>query len=334
MTARVPNLLVGLVDDTAGLPPASVSVADALLAHRRHRASWYEQVVGRMVATASQAGQLAAALAADPDPAEAPDFAEAPGLGGDQGFADALNHSQYPRITLMGDSGPAPRGLGGLLEACAALPVPVEIDTSVAMRGQDPGPGLDALLDLEASLGDRVGTRPRVYAEIPLTWGLLASLDRLAEARAGGAAVAAKFRTGGLAAELFPTPVELAAVICACRDRNLPFKLTAGLGRAIRRTDPETGLLNHGFLNVLCAVVLAELGAEPVDLAELLAATDPIAVVEALHPALGDRRPLWVSFGSPSIVSAVGDLQALGLCDAVGVEDPAQPGAPGIGPGR
>ena len=37
--------------------------------------------------------------------------------------------------------------------------------------------------------------------------------------------LAPKFRVGGLAAELFPTPVELAAVLCACRDRELPFRL-------------------------------------------------------------------------------------------------------------
>ena len=53
----------------------------------------------------------------------------------------------------------------------------------------------------------------------------MSALDYLAEAQSS---VVPKFRTGGIAAELFPTPVELAAVICACRDRGLSFKTTMG----------------------------------------------------------------------------------------------------------
>src|SRR5204862_5582864 len=114
------------------------------------------------------------------------------------------------------------------------------------------------------------------YAEIPLTWGLTAALDTVAEARAAGVPIAPKFRTGGLAAELFPTPVELAAVICACRDRGLPFKLTAGLHHALRHTDPETGFIHHGFLNVLVAAAQAvHQAAEVADVAATLAGTDP-----------------------------------------------------------
>src|SRR5947207_3385670 len=83
-------------------------------------------------------------------------------------------------------------------------------------------------------------------------------------------------RTGGLAAELFPTPIELAAVICACRDRGLPFKLTAGLHHAIRHTDPETGFVHHGFLNVLVGAAQAAADAEVADVGATLAGTDPV----------------------------------------------------------
>ena len=99
--------------------------------------------------------------------------------------------------------------------------------------------------------------------------------------------MAAKFRTGGLAAELFPTPVELAAVICACRDRQLPFKLTAGLHHAVRHNDPETGFTHHGFVNILAATLAAVDGAEVVDVAERLAATDPVPLIEAVRPRVG-----------------------------------------------
>jgi hypothetical protein len=129
--------------------------------------------------------------------------------------------------------------------------------------------------------------------------------------------VAPKFRTGGLAAELFPTPVELAAVICACRDRDLPFKLTAGLHHALRHTDPETGFLHHGFLNVLAGAILAADGAEAVDVAELLATTDAVPLVEAVRARLAFDRPLWIGYGTCSIAEPLEDLRRLGLLSAV-----------------
>src|SRR5690349_3484016 len=173
---------------------------------------------------------------------------------------------------------------------------PVEqIEVPVAKRGEDPQPGLRALLALVEGAG------LRTYAEIPLTWGLTAALDTVAEARAGGVPVAAKFRTGGLAAELFPTPVELAAVICACRDRGLPFKLTAGLHHALRHTDPETGFIHHGFLNVLVATTAAVEGSEPAGVAKILAAGDAGPLVASARARLDQERPLWLGFGSCSI---------------------------------
>jgi hypothetical protein len=182
-----------------------------------------------------------------------------------------------------------------------------QIEVPVAKRGENPLPGLRELLALTGSAGIQT------YAEIPLTWGLTAALDAVAEARAAGLPVVPKFRTGGLAAELFPTPVELAAVICACRDRGLPFKLTAGLHRALRRTDPETGFAHHGFLNVLVASAAAAEGAELADVAKLLASGEPTPLVTAVHARLDLERPLWIGFGSCSIDEPLADLRLLGL---------------------
>jgi hypothetical protein len=191
-----------------------------------------------------------------------------------------------------------------------------QIEVPVAKRGEDPQPGLRDLLALirDASIPG--------YAEIPLTWGLTAALDTIVEARAAGVAVAPKFRTGGLAAELFPNPVELAGVICACRDRGLPFKLTAGLHHALRYTDPETGFVHHGFLNVLVATVTAVEGGKPADVAKVLASSDAVPLVNAVRVRLGQQRPLWIGFGSCSIAEPLADLRVLGLLPS-GKETPA-----------
>jgi len=276
---QVPALLNGLIDDAAVFPPGNASLPDAVAAHRSHRAAWYAPMVGPLLLPATMLRNLPPLLRAD----------------------------ETLAIGLVGDT-----GLAGLPEAVAAVDPRVElrqVEVAVAKRGEDPQPGLEYLLGLLAGWPHLTG-----YAEIPLSTGLQGALDTIAQARAAGATVAAKFRTGGLAAELFPTPIELAAVVCACRDRGVPFKLTAGLHHAIRHADPETGFIHHGFLDVLVGVLAAALDdAEVADVAELLAATDPVPLVGAARIRLDRGRPLWVGFGSCSIEDPVADLSQLGL---------------------
>ena len=281
MSTSVPELIVGLIDDAAAFPPASTPLPEAVAAHRRHRSAWYAPAIGPLLVPASEVAAVPALL------------------GPDESLA----------VGLIGDT-----GLAGLPAAVAAATADTrivlrQVEVAVAKRGEDPQPGLRTLVPRLAGWPGLTG-----YAETPLAWGLLGALDAIAEARAGGALIAPKFRTGGLAAELFPTPMELAAVICACRDRTLPFKLTAGLHRAIRRPDPDTGFVHHGFLNILAGTLRAAAGAEVMEVAELLGATSPQVVVNALPVDL--YRPLWVAFGSCSVAEPVEDLVELGLISA------------------
>ncbi|MET7748500.1 hypothetical protein [Micromonospora sp. NPDC005367] len=284
MSTQVPALLDGLVDDAAVFPPGSAALPDAVVAHRRHRAAWYADLVGPLLVPASTvtAGELTGLV----DPAE--------------GFV----------VGVIGDT-----GVEGLPFALSFLPpdgvTARQVEVAVAKRGEDPLPGIAALLRVV----DKLAGVEAVYAEIPLTFGLMGALDRLAAIRAEGLPIAAKFRTGGLAAELFPTPIELAAVICGCRDRALPFKLTAGLHNAVRHLEPETGLVHHGFVNVLAATLAAAQGAGLAEVAELLTVTDPRPLLEAVEGRLGGPRPLWVGYGSCSIGEPLADLDRLGLLD-------------------
>jgi hypothetical protein len=275
---RVPPLLVGLLDDAAMFPPRGASVGDAVAEHRDLRRAWYAPLVGPMLVPADEVGALWRALRA-----------------GQADGADRLAIGLVGPLTVV----------AGALAAAGDLVTINHIEAPVAKRGEDPMPGLRAFLTVAVG---RTG-----YAEIPLTWGLLAALDALTEARASGLPVAPKFRTGGLAAELFPTPVELAAVICACRDRELPFKLTAGLHHALRHTDPETGFLHHGFLNVLAGAISAAEGAEAADVAEVLATTDAVPLVEAVRTRLDRERPLWIGYGTCSVADPLDDMRRLGL---------------------
>ncbi|MEU4691697.1 hypothetical protein [Actinoplanes sp. NPDC023714] len=274
MSTMVPPLYAGLVDDASLLPPSPIGLADGVAKYDEHASSWYADLIGSLLVPASIVG-----------------------------------------------AGPLPRASAGLIGdvPIANLPVTVEklraaglgvehVEAPVARRGEDPQPGLAALRQFAAVQGDL-----RLYAEIPLSWGLLAALDTVVEARAQGLPISPKFRVGGLAAELFPTPVELAAVICACRDRDLPFKLAAGLRHATRHTDPETGFTHHGFLNVLIAALTAAEGGEVAEVAEALAATHPVPLVEPARAHRDEQRPLFTGFGAANVVEPLTELVRLGL---------------------
>ncbi len=271
-----PLLLAQLLDDAAVFPPGSATLPDALDSHREYRTTWYSELVGPLLVPASQIKTLSGMLR--------PDETIGVGVIADGNFLGDL----FRPLT--------PKGI-----------VVKQVEAPVARRGEDPQPTLRRFIELLQRY-DLPG-----FAEVPLAWGLLSALDTIAEARAEGLTIAAKFRTGGLAAELFPTPVELAAVICACAERQLPFKLTAGLHHAIRHNDPETGFTHHGFLNILAACCLASQEAEVADVAAMLATTQPLTLMEAIRPFKHESRPLWIGFGTCSIVEPVADLQQLGL---------------------
>lgn len=275
MSTLVPTLFSGLVDDASLLPPSFISLPDAVAKHAEHRDAWFARLLGPLLVPASVIG------------------AELP--------ARALP------VALVGDV-PLSAVPAAVEKLRASGAVVFHVEAAVARRGEDPLPGLTALRALAENDQDL-----EVYAEIPLSWGLLVALDTVAECRAEGLRIAPKFRVGGLAAELFPTPVELAAVVCACRDRELPFRLAAGLRHAIRHTDPETGFTHHGFLNVLSAAILATDGAEVAEVAEVLAATHPVPLVEPARVRRDDPRPLFVGFGSASVVEPLTELVRLGL---------------------
>jgi hypothetical protein len=276
VSTPLPDLFTALVDDAAVYPPGSAPLDEAVKQHRRHRAAPYASFVGPLLIPASSVAQA----------------------------AELVGPGEELAVGVVADA-----GLDSLRALPAGTPLNIaQVELAVAKRGEDPQPGLVAFIELLRGQPDRVG-----FAEIPLTWGLLAALDTVASARDSGVRVAPKFRTGGLAAELFPTPIELAAVICACRDRGLPFKLTAGLHHAIRHTDPETGFVHHGFLNVLVAAAHAATDAEVAEVAAVLAGTDPVPLIEATRQMLHRDRPLWIGFGSCSVTEPLEDLSRLGL---------------------
>jgi hypothetical protein len=188
---------------------------------------------------------------------------------------------------------PGRRALSVVLDA--PLPGEREVEALEARVG-----GAD-LAAVEGAVGE-------VYVELPIDGELEERLDELA--RRG---LRAKVRCGG--AEI-PRDEELARFVRACRTRELVFKATAGLHRAVRSNG------DHGFLNLLAAVAfagdeeraLAERDRDAFSLdAESFSWRDRTAPAPELARL---RRELFHSIGSCSFFEPVEELEALGALPA------------------
>jgi hypothetical protein len=278
-----------LVDDAAIFPPGNATLADAVRAHLGHRASWYGPAVGPLLVRLSDTTALNALL---DDEAE---------------------------LSI------------GLICPPAASPSDVERAISdVQRRGRAVVRALEQPVSGPADLSGvlTVGREHEalVWAEVPQACTLDGTLDRrLDDVRAAGGG--AKFRTGGVAPEAFPTEQQLARFVLACVARRLPFKLTAGLHHAVRHPaaggateqSAQRDLEQHGLLNVVAAVAAALDGAGEPDLVSRLADRDAqrvAAEVATLDQATVTLvRRAFSSFGCCGVTDPLTDLVTLGLLD-------------------
>ncbi|GAA1025918.1 hypothetical protein GCM10009557_01700 [Virgisporangium ochraceum] len=64
---------------------------------------------------------------------------------------------------------------------------------------------------------------------------------------------------------------------------------------------------------MLAGSLAAADGAEAADVAEVLATTDAVPLVEAVRSQLETERPLWIGYGTCSVSEPVDDMRRLGL---------------------
>ena len=172
------------------------------------------------------------------------------------------------------------------------------------------------VVGLELPVSDPLTLRPATELGLPV-WLEVSRLD-VDQDLDGVAAVGAhaKFRTGGLGADDFPSEAELAHFIAGAQQRGLRFKLTAGLHHAVRSTDPEHGFEQHGVANVLLATSLTDEAA----MADVLAERDGASLARRLRELDDDTvarvRAAFASFGCCGVTEPLTELAALGLTPA------------------
>ncbi|MGH3452089.1 MAG: hypothetical protein ACRDQW_15490 [Haloechinothrix sp.] len=286
-TDAVSVLMAGLVDDAGLFPPTALPMAAAVARHRADLTAGSGVLTHRFLCPATRIGELCA----------------------------HLNPADRFRLGLIADAGAT-----GLAAAVA------EIDGAVNLKQAsvefplartdlaDPAAALDAAAAAVTAAG--------VPDEVPLFIepASLSDVDRLAEAVAARATprpVGVKLRCGGVRSDLFPPPGVLAGALVTVVRAGVAVKATAGLHHAVRYTDPETGFVHHGYLNLLLAVADA-IGAAGVDtVADTLRSRDPAAL--ALRAAALDDdaaamlRRTFVSYGSCSTGVPRAEAGELGL---------------------
>lgn len=275
-------VLAGILDDAAVFPPGELPLAQALPAHLQHRRGAHAALVGPFVLAAPDLPALTE-LVADLEP---------------RAF-DLTLTTRLPAATaaVVGADGVA-----------AAQLVAIEVALP-----DDAAPS-DVVPHLDRAVGDR--PEVTVFVEVPRDERRDAVLAALARSRH-----LAKFRTGGVRAELYPDETELARSVLAAVRAGVAFKATAGLHHALRNTDPTTGFEQHGFLNLLVATDAAVRGADEATLVALLAERSASRIVDAVRATSAEARGWFHSFGTCSIAEPVEELAQLGLLSSELTQD-------------
>jgi hypothetical protein len=282
-----------LVDDAAIFPPGNAALDDAVRAHHDHRASWYGPAVGPLLVRLSDTTALNGLL---DDEAGLPAGLICPPGASSGDVERAITDVQ---------------GRGRAVVRAIEQPV------------ADPA-------DLLGLLAVARGHDALVWAEVPQGCTLDGTLDRRLD-DVGAAGAGAKYRTGGVRPEAFPTERQLARFLLACVARRLPFKLTAGLHHAVRHTatggTDQPDLEQHGVLNVVTAVAAALDGAAEPDVVTLLADRDASRVAGTVAGLDDDMlrhvRQAFVSFGCCGVTDPLTDLVTLGLLTTGLLDRPA-----------
>jgi hypothetical protein len=166
-----------------------------------------------------------------------------------------------------------------------------------------------------------------VFFEAPFGEGWQARAENLIRAlrKLKDRHVGFKLRTGGVTADAFPSPGQIAWAIVSVRDAGVPLKCTAGLHHPIRHFNDSVQTKMYGFLNAFGAAILAaakQLSQEQIQ--PILEDENPVNFVfddkgfawkdlRAANSEITKARQYITSFGSCSFDEPREDLRNLGM---------------------
>jgi hypothetical protein len=296
------TLLTGAIDYAGLFPPASLDLAPAAANYAAYRTGDDRWALGRLVVPASRLAEFGRVAAPGLERTGSPwrlTALAAADLAADLAAVHAFNDEQAGRAVVDA----------------------VELKAAASAAELEPArPGfLDAALPaLNAGL--------ETYVELPVRDDPAPLMARLAPAGAR-----AKIRTGGVTADAFPPPDQVARFIRRAVEAGVPFKATAGLHHPLHGSyrltyapDSDSAPM-YGFLNLFLAAALVSRGLDEAGARALLRESSPRAfrfddagiawrdhrVTDADLRRI--RREVVVAFGSCSFREPLDELRALGL---------------------
>ncbi len=296
------SLLRGLIDDASLFPPASLALPDALMRFHARRQGRYHAIAGRFVVAGTTIEPLMAAFDTRHGGIDLSVVLDAESL--------AASVATMRRMTEV---------LPQLALAAFEIRLPErEIDTGELVGWTQ------TLQELVQSESVEIFVETRFARDWTTAPSEIADTIEDAKSRTGDDALGAKVRCGGVAADAFPTPEQLASFVLAMRDAGLAWKATGGLHAALYRSGFGHG--THGFINLLAAALLAnDRAIEDEEVAHVLSEESYDAFVlderrfgwhdNIIHDdAVREGRDLAMrSYGSCSFDDPVDDLRRFGV---------------------
>jgi hypothetical protein len=324
MIAAFEEFMSGLIDYAGLYPPAELPMDRAVALYNGYRQCPEAWMLGRFLCPCSRAEEFIL-------------HAEI--------FLDQATPDNPWRISALGDPARDARGLdranSNSLAAIADLTDQFSEGVCVdafecrwpadVFEASNPAQIADLLGKLVGAFDEYAPVATHIFLEVPFIEGwktkVPAFIESVAKARpesAAGHRVSLKIRTGGIKADLFPSPEKVACFIDACIASDIAFKATAGLHHPIRQYHDSVSTRMHGFINVFAGAML--LASQRIDVAELklLLEDEYPDVFEFSEDGFGwnDRRvsadeiaefrkQVAISFGSCSFQEPIDDLEHL-----------------------
>lgn len=203
------------------------------------------------------------------------------------------------------------------LDACVAGGSPRPEELSLVLYSEDDhahrAVAREGVVQVEAPLGVEVpsdAVRLRRFVELPPAGDVAGPIEQIVSLRA-----MVKVRCGGATPDTVPSVERLAEVIHLCAAQKVPFKATAGLHRPFRQRDEATGVVEHGFLNLLAAASAAMNEASLDELSDILTASGEDGESPVLTRIDRRARELLLSIGTCSLDEPKDALVSLGLLE-------------------
>ena len=285
-------LLHGLIDDGGLFPPAPLPMRQAVERYRADRTVGHPMHTGRLLCPRKALPELYAHL------------------GADEQIAVGLVEEQVEEIAHAAPVDPRVHITHYEIRASWS-----EVGKTVRyLRAMTfPTAGRRRLWGRRARTGGEAAHVRPIFIEFDRSREGLDSIAGLAGVPHAGA----RLRCSGATEDDFPRPEEVAEFLVRCFDHDVPFRLSAGPHHAVRHTDPLSGFVHLGYLNLLAGAAVAAHGGGPNKVLRALVITDLQRLLERIY-AIGEEialriRELFRGYGARSTRDPVVEAEQLGL---------------------